>query len=244
MVGDPIKMAHEVEIVNIIENITSSKKKEADLEKILKEAKGMKSKLSDENIENLLSKLCDDNILVKVIKSGKHNFRIVRTIEDQTNNEDNATQSNNYQSDVLIAERHDSVTTDTDTYEQEVRNSELFLNYTNCIKEIRDLKEYMSYEIHNIEKQQSNSLTDHLIKENEFLKSELRETRSLINNILESFSRQNHSLGTKLDDHSPGTKLDETWKTVPQRPRKCENYNYLYRNKCVSNPIGLKNHFL
>ena len=44
-----------------------------------------------------------------------HNFRIVRTIEDQTNNEDNATQSNNYQSDVLIAERHDSVTTDTDT---------------------------------------------------------------------------------------------------------------------------------
>ena len=44
-----------------------------------------------------------------------HNFRIVRTIEDQINNEDNATQSNNYQSDVLIAERHDSVTTDTDT---------------------------------------------------------------------------------------------------------------------------------
>ena len=46
-----------------------------------------------------------------------HNFRIVRTIEDQTtNNEDNATQSNNYQSDVLIAESHDSVTdTDTDT---------------------------------------------------------------------------------------------------------------------------------
>ena len=43
------------------------------------------------------------------------NFRIVRTIEDQTNNEDNATQSNNYQSDVLIAESHDSVTTDTDT---------------------------------------------------------------------------------------------------------------------------------
>ena len=38
-----------------------------------------------------------------------HNFRIVRTIEDQTNNEDNATQSNNYQSDVLIADRHDSV---------------------------------------------------------------------------------------------------------------------------------------
>ena len=100
-------MAHEVEIGNIIVNITS-KKKGADLEKILKEAKGMKSKLSDENIENLLSKLCDDDILVKVIKSGKHNFRIVRTIEDQTNNEDNATQSNNYQSDVLIAERHDS----------------------------------------------------------------------------------------------------------------------------------------
>ena len=25
-----------------------------------------------------------------------HNFRIVRTIEDQINNEDNATQSNNY----------------------------------------------------------------------------------------------------------------------------------------------------
>ena len=72
------------------------------------------------------------------------------------------------------------------------------------MKGLCDLKDILAFEINSLKAQQANALTEHLKLENTFLKNELRETRLIINNILENVSRQNHSgesLKSKSDDN-------------------------------------------
>ena len=77
-----------------------------------------------------------------------------------------------------------------------------------------------------------------LKKENEFLKNELRETRSIINNILNNISRQNHSC------ESITTNLDESWKIVPERQKTISKTSLKQMNKNPNtNGIDLKNRF-
>ena len=205
-------MAAEEQILCIIESI-HKKKRRADLETIFKEAKEMN--LLKEDMEILLNKLCDEDILRKVHSHGKCGFCFVSKVTEERKRQKDSmkeTQKDNIESHCVtnindsasdISEANDWNADDiseandynADDFfpKQNIYSSEKFSNYTDYLKGLSDLKEFLAFEINNLKSQQANPLTEYLKQENEFLKNELKETRLIINNILENFSRQNHS---------------------------------------------------
>ena len=77
-------MAEVEPIINIIESI-HKKKKRADLETIYKEAK--ETNLSKEDIEVLLDKLCENDVLRKVQSHGKCGFCFVAKAREVQKNQ-------------------------------------------------------------------------------------------------------------------------------------------------------------
>ena len=242
------------QIICIIESI-HKKKRRADLETIFKEAKDMN--LSKEDMEILLNKLCDEDILRKVHSHGKCGFcfvskvteerkgqkdSIIETLKDNieghcvTNINDSASdisEANDWNADD-ISEANDW-NTDDFFHKQHMYSSEKFSNYTYYLKGLSDLKEFLAFEINSLKSQQANPLTEYLKQENEFLKNELKETRLIINNILENFSRQNHP-GESLQ-----TKSDDKWEVIPKGRKSNKSF---YQNRSTyKNGINLENRF-
>ena len=140
-------MADKAQIINIIETI-HMKKKGADINTILKEAKGQEINLSNEDIKDTLNKLCEENILKKVQRNGKFNFHIVNTVVH--------TKTNDSESDISSSEENILETGDFSLKKndfllnEEISRSEDFNSYANYLKELSDLKKYIAFEMNNL----------------------------------------------------------------------------------------------
>ena len=211
------KMPEVEQKINIIESI-HKKKKRADLETIYKEAK--ETILSKEDIEVLLDKLCENDVVRKVNSHGKFLFFVAQAREVQKKQKDSTEETQKYS----IAYRVEITVNDNDNasdisgnndwntddifLKKNLHSSENISIYTNYLKGLCDLK------VNSLQAQQANALPEHLKQENTFLKNELRETGLTIINISENVSRQNssgESLKSKSDNNWEGLKSNNAW---------------------------------
>lgn len=127
----------------------------------------------------------------------------------------------------------------------EIGKVEYFSIFQSLTQQVTDLKEYLAFEISNLKQDKSTELLDKLRNENKLLRSELQETRSVINNILlninteDNFKRREQSTENKhSQQHSQHTQLNNEEWLIPKR-----TFNKITQKDTQKSSIELKNCF-
>ena len=156
--------SEEMKVVKTIEMIRKKKKKPC-MDNILTEIVD----LTPENIRNILSKLCEREVLVSYERHGVKSYRenLSKNVEAKGNKKGNNV--NNESIDIVL----DSVSTECDFLEREIQDFKEFKLIENFAKISSDLKEFIAYEVGKLRKNNDgNDELDILRKENYFLKKE------------------------------------------------------------------------
>ena len=109
--------------------------------------------------------------------------------------------------------------------QQDIHNSEKFEAFSECLKSIVDLKEFMSYEFRKLQLNTVNDIIIQLKEENNFLKNEIKELRELVKNMVENITRQTKSTETVQQPENFKNNQDQIWKYVSRGPSSLQTSN-------------------
>ena len=203
-------------IIQTIKEI-HKKKKRADIDSIAAGTRDVN--LGD--IKTTLEELCEEGVLkLTTTKSGFDSYRLDGEMLETnivTEDEDSDIEIKNWT--LNTPENLENL------LQQDIHNSEKFEAFSECLKSIVDLKEFMSYEFRKLQLNKVNDIIIQLKEENNFLKNEIKELRELVKNMVENITRQNKSTETVQQPENFKNNQDQIWKYVSRGPSSLKSSN-------------------